>query len=297
MASKRSLTVAIAGTGGIAGHIVDYLVAEKKHHVVVLTRKEQPDLSQRGVDVRVVDYENIESLKSALKDVHTVISGLGVVSAESSRNLIHAAEASGVKRFVPSEWAADVKAYPLMLPLYAFKLEPRELLEKSKLEYTLVCDGLFMDYLLPKGAKKYFKDVGIPISVPDKKAVIPGNGEALVTLTTGDDIGHAIGELLHVADGAWEKYTYIVGETTTWNKITHAAEQITGTKFAVTYRSEQEINKALKEAAGDMMKQFFAGIDMVYAQGVLALPHRSPAVDTFHYTTTEEFMKAYYGKA
>lgn len=38
MSSSRSLTVAIAGVGGIGGHILDYLVAEKKHHIVVLSR-------------------------------------------------------------------------------------------------------------------------------------------------------------------------------------------------------------------------------------------------------------------
>lgn len=60
-------------------------------------------------------------------------------------------------------------------------------------------------------------------------AVIPGTGDEPVTLTFGEDIGKAVCVLLD--EPKWEKYTYINGDTTSWNKILQAGEQATGTYF------------------------------------------------------------------
>ncbi len=108
------------------------------------------------------------------------------------KNLIQASEEAGVTRFIPSEWAHDVEKYsftllhphsliltlilsfsrinfwyryPNVAKLYEGKREVRAILENSKLEYTLVANGLFMDYLLSKGGKKFLRDVVIPVDV------------------------------------------------------------------------------------------------------------------------------------
>ena len=60
------------------------------------------------------------------------------------------------------------------MELYAGKNELRPEVENSGLEYTFVANGLFMDYLLPKGTKKYAKDVVIPVNPETKTAIIPG---------------------------------------------------------------------------------------------------------------------------
>jgi hypothetical protein len=58
--------------------------------------------------------------------------------------------------------------------VYAMKETFRTDIEKSGLEYTLPANGLFMDYLLPKGAKKYARDAPIPVNPEEATANIPG---------------------------------------------------------------------------------------------------------------------------
>jgi len=262
-----------------------------------LSRKEVPNAASRGADVRVVNYDDVESLKAALQGVHTVLSfilDLSEAHVTSQVNLIQAAVAIGVQRFVPSEWAVDVARVPVFLPLYDKKQRVRDVLEKTSLEYTYVAVGLFMDYLLPIGAKKYFRDYPTPVDVQNRKAHIPGTGEAKVSLTTGDDIARAVGVLLDTPK--WEKYIYIVGETTTWNNVVKLAENVTGAKFAVTYEPEQQIKERIQNAGSDMFKRMYAEMDLVLAEGTFECPARSKAVDTFHYTSVAELLKSAYAK-
>lgn len=62
------------------------------------------------------------------------------------------------------------------LDLYAPKYLFRKTLEaeESNIEYSIVSNGLFMDYLLPKGKKTYAKDVVIPVNPEERTASIPG---------------------------------------------------------------------------------------------------------------------------
>lgn len=67
-------------------------------------------LADRGIDVRTVDYSSVESLSEVLKGVDVVISFVVSHGPEDCQpKLLEAAIASGVKRFIPSEWAGDVE--------------------------------------------------------------------------------------------------------------------------------------------------------------------------------------------
>lgn len=90
-------------------HIVDAIVEQGKHKLIVLSRGTNQVLAGRGIDVRTVDYSSVESLSEALKGVDVVISFIVEFGKEASQDhLLDAAIASGVKRFIPSEWAIDV---------------------------------------------------------------------------------------------------------------------------------------------------------------------------------------------
>lgn len=80
----------------------------KKANVLCGSKKNQA-LADRGIDVRTVDYTSVPSLSEALKGADVVISFIVEYGKDTSQeNLLEAATASGVKRFIPSEWAVDV---------------------------------------------------------------------------------------------------------------------------------------------------------------------------------------------
>ena len=183
--------------------------------------------------------------------------------------------------------------YPNLFQIHGPKISVRDILAKSKLEYTLVCffsrlnilmynsrcafevgNGLFMDYLLPKGKKQYVTDFpSIPVLPEDRIARIPGDGNAPVTLTAGADIGRGVVWLLDQPH--WDKYTYFRGENTTWNKVLQEAEEIVGDKFKVEYVSFDKVDQAIKDAEGEpgnVWKLLAAEYDRAFARGQVALP-------------------------
>jgi hypothetical protein len=136
----------------------------------------------------------------------------------------------------------------------------RQVLASTPLEYTLVCNGYFMDYFLPKGTKRSLKDFTLPVDVENANAgtflsssrgtpllhlyarslntaalsclflnistVIPGSGNERVSFTLADDIGAAIATLMDVPK--WDHYTFVHGDTVTWNQVLAIGERVTG---------------------------------------------------------------------
>lgn len=75
---------------------------------MMLSRNLESSESRKyGTEVRQVDYESSESLKSALTDVHTVVSVIKTPGPEwvtCQIDLFEAAKAVGATRFAPVEW-------------------------------------------------------------------------------------------------------------------------------------------------------------------------------------------------
>jgi hypothetical protein len=74
--SSRKLVVVAGGTGGIGRHVVDGILAAKKHSLMVFTRQDPssvPELTAKGAEVVKVDYSDHRSLAQHLQGIHTVI--------------------------------------------------------------------------------------------------------------------------------------------------------------------------------------------------------------------------------
>ena len=72
-------------------------------------------MSEKGANVAVVDFGNVDQIAEALKGATALLSFLAVPEKEEfiriNRNLIKACQQAGVKRFVPGEWAGDASQY------------------------------------------------------------------------------------------------------------------------------------------------------------------------------------------
>ncbi|KAI8675968.1 NAD(P)-bd-dom domain-containing protein [Fusarium keratoplasticum] len=146
-------SVALAGAGGHLGRqVLEALLKEQSFDVTVLaSRGRKPIDYPSGARVALVDYESPESLQDALREVGAVVSALGKKTGlECQLKLIDAAVAAGVKRFIPSEFGADLQNPKIRaFPTYRTKVQTEEYLEKlakeNELTYTYIYNSLLLD--------------------------------------------------------------------------------------------------------------------------------------------------------
>ncbi|KAM5383422.1 hypothetical protein ACJZ2D_002115 [Fusarium nematophilum] len=131
------VAVVAGGSGSVGRSVVEAIVADGQFEVVVLSRKANPELEKTlGARVIAADYSDPDSIATLLEQnrVNTVISGLSSSAPlDQEHNLIQAV------------------ARTLKVPHPGPKLAVFEALEKTKLEWTVIASGVFLDYCgMPK---------------------------------------------------------------------------------------------------------------------------------------------------
>ncbi|KAI8649652.1 NmrA domain-containing protein [Fusarium keratoplasticum] len=239
------MSVAIAGGfGGLGRAIVEAVLAQGKHGVVILTRKARENPFP-AAQVEVVDYSNVNGLTSVLEKnaVHTVISVVNNITGDNSSevNLINAAKMSkATKRFIPSYFGArySPEQYESFPPAMA-KKEAQAHLVSSGLEWTTVYNGYFLDYFGTPKVKSYVDDIGLFIDMAANAAVIPGSGKVPVVFTHTFDVAKFVAAALDLPK--WTEESYIIGDKLTWEEMVKVAQEVKGVKFHVTYNSVEKL--------------------------------------------------------
>jgi hypothetical protein len=175
------MRVVIAGAGDLARYVCEEFT-RTGHHLPILTRSYKPHLEHLGIRQFITNY-TLESLATPLAEAEVLISTISDISPSYITvhlTLIRACQQSPkCKRFIPSEFAGDVQAYPDQPGFYYCTREPirKVLREQTDLEWTLVSIGWLADYVVP-AKNRYIKDIGkaCPINLADGSIVIPGSG-------------------------------------------------------------------------------------------------------------------------
>ncbi|KAG2173669.1 hypothetical protein INT43_005089 [Umbelopsis isabellina] len=293
-------TIAIAGAGDVAKYLVEEL-ARTSHKTVVLSRANRDWFVNKQVEIRITDYTEA-SLIPLLKDVDVLISLLhdnGDFYNEAHLAMIAACNKSPrCKRFIPSECGGNIEDYP-QHPLFYVPTHGtirKVLASQLDLEYTLFNLGWFMDYFIPSD-KSYMKPLpGIwPLDLKQKTLRILGSGDEPVTFTAARDVARALAHLVDVPD--WPEYTYVAGETTTWNQVLRRMENRFQTKFEISKRSQSEIEKSIDSFDdGDISSLWLDHMDLWNATGAAGLPVdkteqlRSTIFNNMKFMSIEDFM-------
>jgi hypothetical protein len=109
------------------------------------------------VTVHKVDYASHAELVRVLKGQDAVISTLAVLAQEAQVQLIDAAVAAGVQRFLPSEYGLDSTDDCVIadLKVYNGKIGTMKHLKsraaEGKIGYTVLITGLYLDFCLGNG--------------------------------------------------------------------------------------------------------------------------------------------------
>lgn len=217
------MRVAIAGSGAVTSYFADELPAAGID-VVILTRSIKPQFRNlRGVQQFVTDY-SVESILEGIEGSSALVSAIldyTPAFIDVHRRLIEAARRSTTcKRFIPAEYGGNLEDFPDQPGFYS-RLQGvirAELAAQDELEWTLLSTGWFVDYVVPARNRR-LQDAGdaIPVNLAGNSMVIPGNGKEPLDVTAVRDVARAVAKLLRAP--AWERYTYVSGEKTTWNDI------------------------------------------------------------------------------
>ncbi|KAK2737810.1 hypothetical protein FQN57_007368 [Myotisia sp. PD_48] len=222
--------VIVGGSGNVGREIVEELKAQGKHEITVFSRKDVPELANRGIEVEKIDYTDSIQLVEALKGVHTVLSFVSSgENNEPQKTLVDACIAAGVKRFAPSEWG------PKNQPggLFQFKCDIHEYLKQvnskqAVLEYCLFQPGIFMNYIAaPHRTAKYLFITGLFVDLDKKRAIKIDDGNAWEVYTTIQDVAKAV---CHAIDypGQWPEIGGMAGSRIQTKDLIKIAETIKG---------------------------------------------------------------------
>lgn len=310
------VTVAIAGgTGGVGRTIVEELVGQDKHEILILSRKANKIPGLESVRVIEADYEDVASVKESLKkhNVEVVISALALFTEESAKaqmNLIQAAIDSGsVKRFMPSEYGVNY-SHPGVLefhPAAKWWLDAADLLRSSHLDFTRVMFGWFSDYFGMPHCKSNMKPFKYALDFDNRKAALPGDGEASVTFLHSTDVAKYIAALLD-EEKRWPEFSAFASDKLTWNKVVETAERVTGEKWEVTYdpidKLEQGQATLFEQPEGsyglpeDATRSMMAEFGVMAVKGIMDITGEGLRNDVFpevHPITVEALMQKAWG--
>ena len=217
-----------------------------------------------------MDYESIQSLTKALKGQDALVSCLTSLALELDNNLVEAAAAAGVKRFIPAHYTADMRnersiKLPIMQPMIAIQ---NKLFEKAKetngMSYTLVFTGGFLEMGLGGGLIGNVKTGAITLY---------DGGDRLINLTTIGTIAKGLVAVLQNYENTSNRSVFMSEVTLTQNKVIDIAKQIDPSKsWEIGYADTAEMEKQAVEASkvpnapmmsmiGSILRMYFGGPD------------------------------------
>ncbi|KAK6815483.1 hypothetical protein RU639_008715 [Aspergillus parasiticus] len=185
--------VAVAGaTGNVGSKVLQALLDVARFKVTVLTRKEGHPFP-KGVETRVVNYDSIDSLSEAVKGHDAVIDCTVSIDGDSHIHLMDAAAATGVYRFIPSEFSFDpTNKNRCSIPVFTGKCRAfehiRQLAEQGKITYTTISNGAFLDWNLKTGFMN--------IDLSKRTIALLNDGKVVIAWTTLDSVGKATASAL-----------------------------------------------------------------------------------------------------
>ncbi|TVY63671.1 Isoflavone reductase-like protein PCBER [Fusarium oxysporum f. sp. cubense] len=247
--------IAVAGAAGDLGSAVfKSLIDSNKFNLTVLTRIGSKSTFPEGIKVIQVDYNSLDSLTSALQGQDAVVSTVGSLAIPSQTLLIDAAVATGVKRFLPSEFGSNLSIPSVRkLPLLRTKVDIEDklvaLANEGKISYTFVYSSAFLDWGLTHN---------LFIDFDKAEATLWDGGNTEFSTTTLASIGQAVVGVLTHPEETKDRAVYIHDTVLTQNKLLEIARELNpGKKWTV---KEAKIDDAT------------AASDAKIAQGIIDWP-------------------------
>ncbi|MCI0922675.1 SDR family oxidoreductase [Sphingobacterium rhinopitheci] len=142
-------------TGNLGKSTINFLIQNGTAvtDIVALVRDEAKatELKAKGVNIKIADYNDLNSLKNAFNDVDKLllVSGSDIVNrTKQHENVVTAAKKSGVKHiyYTSSERKNDTETSPIAF-LEKSHIDTEIAIKSSGLDYTIFRNNLYLDAL------------------------------------------------------------------------------------------------------------------------------------------------------
>ncbi|KAM0719648.1 hypothetical protein Q7P37_003779 [Cladosporium fusiforme] len=236
-----TMRIAVAGTGGLACMIAHWISEETNHPVVLLSRADKPALAARGFQILIIDYNDADDLKFALRGIDTVIS---TVTGPNQIHLIKAAVASRVRRFAPAEFEGPPQLRPPNDPLDRSRTSALNWLHhfRNNIEYTAFVCGIFYERFQPGGLPKaliarntgYHGDGAYMLDCEEMSAEIPAFGatnqpDVMVSMTSVRDVARFVTKAIDLP--TWPTELRMSGERINVQNLALLVQKLKNEKF------------------------------------------------------------------
>ncbi|KAK2773039.1 hypothetical protein FQN52_004724 [Onygenales sp. PD_12] len=275
MSDIKKVTI-VGATGHLGQHILTALLSSPALTVQILTRTTStsplPPTIPATTPIIRADYSSISSLKSAFSGQDAIVSVVGLGGVTDQINMIDAALAVGVKRFIPSEFGNHPELDGKRLPeTRATQTEKKRVMRylgevegrgEGNFSWTAIAVGNFFDWSI-----KRFPAFGFHL--PTHTARIYDSGTEPFTGVLIASIGQAVvGTLLNPTPTA-NKFLRIRSLETNQNEILAAFERVTAKKWTVERISTKELYRAGQEklAKGDMGWVLDVVVTQIFEEG------------------------------
>ncbi|HEY0815521.1 MAG TPA: NmrA family NAD(P)-binding protein [Pseudonocardia sp.] len=227
-------TVLLAGSTGMLGNRIAYhLLDQPEVAVRLLLRPPGPAgptkaraldaLVTRGGDVVLADVTDPSSLDATTAGADVVVSALqgrSDIIVDGQIALAESAVRSGVRRFLPSDFAIDLFAAPDGAPQFDMRKRADRVIDALPLQVIHVLNGAFMDMMLDP-------DTAGIVDLATATASVWGTGDEPFNLTTVEDTARFTANV--ATDPAdLSGVRYLSGAETTFNTIIDETEHIAG---------------------------------------------------------------------
>ncbi|KAJ4162937.1 hypothetical protein NW754_014358 [Fusarium falciforme] len=247
--------VAIAGAASTTGGpILDALIASNLFQVTILTRKGSRRIFPAGVAVKHVDYSSVPELTEALRGQDALINTTNIVESIPQINLVDAAAAAGVYRYLPSEFGLNNNKPEIgELPVFKAASEGlKHLREKCAasggvMTYTDIHNGGLLDWGFETGF------TGILLG--ERVMTLYDDGSNEIAYTTREWLGKAVVRVLTDPKETANRPIYIANTYASQNKLLALAQEVVGDgAWTVKHRNTDEMfaQSMAKLEAGDI---------------------------------------------
>jgi NAD(P)H dehydrogenase (quinone) len=230
-------------TGHFGNAAINFLLEKgiKASQILAMVRNEQSatDFKKKGIGVVIGDYDNYASLVSDFNGVEKLlfVSGSDIMKRLSQhQNIINAAKDAGVKHLVYTSFQRrnETETSPLWMVAQSH-IQTEKWLKESGLDYTILKNNLYMDFL-PGFIGEKVLETGV-IYVPAE------NGKVSAVLRS--EMAEAAASILATSGHAGKEYDFTNTEAVTYQEIAQVIAGVSGKTVNYISPSVEEYGKTL----------------------------------------------------
>jgi uncharacterized protein YbjT (DUF2867 family) len=219
--------------------ILAALLASNLFHVTVLTRKDSKHIFPEEVIVKHVDYTSIQDLTAALRGQDALINTTNIIEPVPQFNLINAAVATGVYRYLPSEYGLNnnkpaIGELPVFKTAYDALQHVKELCAASggATTYTDVHIGGLLDWGIETGFTG--------IALQERVVTLYDGGVNEIAYTTRDWLGKTVVRVLSSPGETANRAVYVVNTYASQNRLVRLVQEVVGDEGWTVERKNTE---------------------------------------------------------